>query len=403
MTSMISHNDLNNDNNNDNDDIKIYSSWDDFGLKEDVHRGVLAYGFEQPTSIQQKAIKPIIDGRDIIGQAQSGTGKTGSFTIGCLQRIDLSTTTTQAIILSPTKILAQQTYNVVNNLSDKMDGLVTKLLVGKTSVTDDINDLRNRIPHIIVGTPGRVYDMMKRRHFDTKYIRIFIIDEADEMLKKGFKEQIYEIFRYLNDSVQIALFSATMPNEILSLTDKFLRNPVKITLKSEDVALRGIKQFYIAVETDQDKFDCLKDLYECISASQSIIYASSRDRVTRLYNAMVSDGFTVCYIHSDMSPAEQNITIDKFRSGEFRVMISSAITSRGFDVQQVSTVIIFDMETFVNNIENYVHAIGRSGRFGRKGLAINFKTKQDIGICKSIENEFKLVIEELPMNVSDYI
>lgn len=383
--------------------IKLYAEWDDLNLNEDVHRGILSYGFEKPTSIQQKAIKPIIDGKDIIGQAQSGTGKTGSFTIGCLQRIDLTESTTQAIILSNTHILAQQTYNVVNNLSKYMDGLVTKMLIGGTSVSDDINDLRNRKPHIIVGTPGRVFDMMKRRHFDTSSIRLFIMDEADEMLNKGFKEQIYEIFRYLNDNVQVALFSATMPEEILTLTDKFLRNPVRITLKAEDVTLKGIKQFYIAVSTDQEKFDCLKDLYECISASQSIIYTSSRDRVTRLYNAMVSDGFAVCYVHSEMPSSERDETIEKFRNGQYRVMISSAMTTRGFDVQQISTVIIFDMETFVNNLENYVHAIGRSGRFGRKGLAINFMTKQDTTIFKAIEERFKTTIQELPSNVSDYV
>lgn len=387
----------------DNNNIKLYSDWDDLDLKEDLHRGILAYGFEKPTSIQQKAIKPIIDSKDIIGQAQSGTGKTGSFTIGCLQRIDLSSSTTQAIILSNTHILAKQTFNVVNKLSYYMDGLITKLLIGGTSVSEDINDLRSRKPHIIIGTPGRVFDMMKRRHFDTSDIRLFIMDEADEMLNKGFKEQIYEIFRFLNDDVQVALFSATMPSEILTLTDKFLRDPVRITLKAEDVTLKGIKQFYIAVSTDQEKFDCLKDLYECISASQSIIYVSSRERVTRLYNAMVSDGFAVCYVHSEMPSSERDDTIEKFRNGQYRVMISSAMTTRGFDVQQVSTVIIFDMETFINNLENYVHAIGRSGRFGRKGLAINFMTKQDTTVFKAIEERYKTTIEELPSNVSDFI
>lgn len=385
------------------ENLKLYAEWDDLDLKEDLHRGVLAYGFEKPTSIQQKAIKPIIDGHDIIGQAQSGTGKTGSFTIGCLQRIDLTSSTTQAIILSNTHILAKQTFSVVNNLSNYMDGLVTKLLIGGTSVSEDIGDLRSRKPHIIIGTPGRVFDMMKRRHFDTSDVRLFIMDEADEMLNKGFKEQIYEIFRYLNDDVQVALFSATMPDEILSLTDKFLRNPVKITLKSEDITLKGIKQFYIAVSSDQEKFDCLKDLYECISASQSIIYVSSRERVSRLYNAMVSDGFAVCCVHSEMPPTERDSTIDKFRNGHFRVMISSAMTTRGFDVQQVSTVIIFDMETFINNLENYVHAIGRSGRFGRKGLAINFMTKQDTTVFNAIQDKYKTTIEELPSNVSDYV
>ena len=380
--------------------IKSYGSWDDLDLKEDLTRGIYAYGFETPTPIQQKTIMPIINGKDIIGQAQSGTGKTGAFVVGTLQRIDITKKTTQALILAPTQPLALQISNVVSSLSSFMDGLVVKTLVGGTSVSDDVRDLRDNVPHIIVGTAGRVFDMMRRRNFSTNTISVFVMDEADEMLSRGFKEQIYEIFKYFNDDVQIALFSATMPDEILSLTDKFMRNPVKVTMNAEELTLECIQQFHIALPDDQSKYETLQDLFEIISTSQCIIYVGTVKRVADLYNAMVADGFAVCCIHREMDNAEKNDSLKKFRQGTFRVMISSGITARGIDVQQVSTVVNFDM---IRSVDTYLHAIGRSGRFGRKGLAINFVTKQDIEYMRAIETHYKIKIPELPSNVETLI
>jgi translation initiation factor 4A len=343
---------------------------------------------------------PIIKGNDIIGQAQSGTGKTGAFVVGTLQRIDITKKTTQALILAPTQPLAIQIANVVSSLSTFMDGLVVKTLVGGTSVSDDVRDLRDNVPHIIVGTAGRVFDMMRRRNFSTNTISVFVMDEADEMLSRGFKEQIYEIFKYFNDDVQIALFSATMPDEILSLTEKFMRNPVKVTMNAEELTLECIQQFHIALPDDQSKYETLQDLFEIISTSQCIIYVGTVKRVADLYNAMVADGFAVCCIHREMDNAEKNDSLKKFRQGSFRVMISSGITARGIDVQQVSTVINFDM---IRSVDTYLHAIGRSGRFGRKGLAINFVTKQDIEYMHAIETHYKIKIPELPSNVETLI
>jgi translation initiation factor 4A len=376
--------------------VKQYENWDDLELNEDVTRGIYAYGFEHPTPIQGRAIKPLVAGRDLIGQAQSGTGKTGSFTIGTLQSIDTSKKTTQALILSPTQTLAQQTAKVVTALSQYMDGLVIKTLVGGTSVSEDVNELRSNTPHVIVGTAGRVFDMMKRRNFDTGTIKLFVLDEADEMLSRGFKDQIYEIFKYFSDDVQIALFSATMPEEILTLTDKFMRNPVKITLKPQELTLECIQQYHIALQNDQEKYDTLQDLFEIISTSQCIIYVGAVKRVADLYTAMIADGYTVCQIHSEIPHAERNETIKQFRNGAFRVMISSGMTARGFDVQQVSTVINFDIG---RNIDTYLHAIGRAGRFGRKGLAINFVTKQDMDHLKKLEQHYNITIPELPSNI----
>jgi translation initiation factor 4A len=375
-------------------DVKVYDNWDDLELSEDLTRGIFAYGFENPTPIQGRAIAPIVAKRDIIGQAQSGSGKTGSFAIGTLQRIDLTQKTTQALILAPTQQLAMQIVKVFKALSNYMEGLVIKTLVGGTSVADDANELRSNIPHIIIGTAGRVYDMMKRRNFDCGTIKLFVMDEADEMLSRGFKDQIYDIFRYFNDEVQVALFSATMPDEILTLTDKFMRDPVKIILKSKEIALECIDQYHIALQNDQQKYDALQDLFEAITISgQCIIYVGAVKRVSDLYEAMLADGFAVCQMHSDLTYNERIETIEKFRTGSFRVMISSGMTARGFDVQQVSTVVNFDIG---RNIETYIHAVGRAGRHGRKGTAISFVTKQDMDFLSKLEQHYNIKINELP-------
>jgi translation initiation factor 4A len=373
---------------------KPYENWDDLKLDEDLCRGIYAYGFEKPTPIQGRAIEPIISKRDIVGQAQSGSGKTGTFAIGTLQLIDLSQKTTQALILAPTQQLAMQIVKVFKSLSHYMDGLVIKSLVGGTSVSDDANELRANVPHIIVGTAGRVFDMMKRRNFDCGTIQLFVMDEADEMLSRGFKDQIYDIFKYFNDDVQVALFSATMPDEILTLTDKFMRNPVKIILKSQEIALECIDQYHIALQNDQQKYEALQDLFEAITINgQCIIYVGAVKRVADLYEAMLADGFAVCQMHSELTHDERIETIEKFRAGAFRVMISSGMTARGFDVQQVSTVVNFDIG---RNVETYIHAVGRAGRHGRKGTAISFVTKQDMEFMHKLEQHYNIKIDELP-------
>lgn len=375
-------------------------SWESLNLNEDLSRGIYRFGFEKPTPIQEKAIPAIIEGRDVIGQGQSGTGKTGSFTIGALQKVDLTSKTTQVLMLAPTFELVKQISSVVSALSSAMNGLVVKTLVGGTSVNDDTSDLRNNCPHVVVGTAGRVYDMIRRRALLTDSIKIFVLDEADEMLSKGFKEQMYDIFKYLNDNVQVALFSATMPDEMLTLSEKFMRDPVKIVMKTEELTLECIQQYYVAMNDDQSKYDALKDLFSFLQVSQCIIYVSTVKRVEDLYNTMITDGFPVCCIHSSMDKTERDKSLQSFRKGAFRVMVSSGVTARGIDVQQVSTVINFDM---TRSYETYLHAIGRSGRFGRKGLAINFVTKHDIDFMRRLEKHYNITISELPADVEKLI
>jgi len=376
--------------------ITTYTTWDELEIDEDLLRGIYAYGFEKPSPIQGKAIAPIKLEKDVIAQAQSGTGKTAAFTIGALSRISVKDRYTQALIMVPTHELAQQITSVISSLSSMMKGVVIKTIIGGSSIDEDVADMRTNPPHIIVGCPGRIYDMIRRRHINANKLKIIILDEADEMLSMGFKDQVFNIFQHLNKNVQIALFSATLPNNIFKITDKFMRDPIKICVKAESLTLEGIRQYYVAIEDDMQKFLTLKDLYPYISSSQCIIYANSVERVTNLYEAMIEDGFPVCCIHSRMNKAERESAFKEFRLGSARVLISSNVTSRGIDIQQVSVVINFDLP---KDIHLYLHRIGRSGRWGRKGVAINFVTRRDGIKLKEIESYYATQIEEMPSDV----
>jgi translation initiation factor 4A len=377
--------------------IRIFNTWDELDIHPDLLRGIYAYGFEKPSPIQSKAIDPIKQGRDIIAQAQSGTGKTAAFTVGALSRVNISESANQVLVMAPTHELAKQIYTVISSLSNMMTGLRIKTIIGGSSIDEDARDMRENVPHIIVGCPGRVYDMIRRRHINASKLKLVILDEADEMLSTGFKEQVYNIFQNLNTEVQLALFSATLPDNILEITKKFMRNPVKICVKAESLTLEGIKQYFVAIEDDRQKYLTLKDLYQYISVSQCIIYANSVKRVTDLYDAMKEDNFPVCCLHSSMDKSEREKAFRDFRTGSARVLISSNVTSRGIDIQQVSVVINFDLP---KDIHTYLHRIGRSGRWGRKGTGINFITRRDIGKMKEIESYYATQIVELP---SDFV
>jgi superfamily II DNA/RNA helicase len=379
------------------DEFPLIQTWDEYDIKSNLLRGIYAYGFESPSEIQKKAIMPIIKGRDIFAQAQSGSGKTGTFSIGILQNIDTAIQSTQAIILAPTHELAKQIATVITNLGAFIEGLIVKTIIGGTSLQQDVADIREKCPHIIVGCTGRIYDMIIRKYLKVSNVKMLVLDEADEMLSKGFKEQIYNIFQHLNKDLQFVLFSATMPEEILTLTNKIMINPVKITMKKEELNLECIKQYFVALENDLHKYETLKDLFSVISVNQCIIYCNNVKRVIDLQNAMTNDGYSVCSIHSSMDKSEREKVFASFKHGTYRVLISSNITARGIDVQQVSTVINFDIP---NCVHTYLHRIGRSGRWGRKGLAINFITKHDIFTMKKIESYYKISIDELPGSIT---
>ena len=374
------------------------NNWECLDLNTNLLRGIYSYGFEKPSPIQQKAIKPILDGNDVIAQSQSGTGKTGCFVIASLQSIDIALQETQIIIMAPTRELSIQIKNVISEISNYMKQLKIYLLIGGQSTDTDINNFRYERPHIIVGCPGRIHEMIRRKCLDTKHIKLIILDEADEMLSQGFKEQVYNIFQFLSNNIQVALFSATLPLQIYNLTDKFMRDPIKIIVKTEMLTLEGIKQYYVNVEDDSQKYETLKDLFSVFSVSQSIIYCNSIKRVQDLYNAMIHDGYSVCQIHSGLDKQERINQYKEFKDGNKRVLLSSNVTARGIDIQQVSTVINFDIPKCSNT---YLHRIGRSGRYGRKGTAINFITKRDIRLLKEIEEFYSTQISELPSDFTN--
>merc|ERR1719270_2568661 len=232
--------------------------------------------------------------------------------------------------------------------------------IGGTLVRDDLDRLKDG-QQLIVGTPGRVSDMIHKRNLKVEDIQLFVLDEADEMLSRGFKEQIYDIFKFLPPNVQVALFSATMAPEILDLTSKFMRNPVRILVKKDELTLEGIRQFYIAIDKEDWKLETLCDLYETLTITQAIIYCNTRRRVDFLAEQMTKRDFTVSTMHAELDQRERDIIMREFRTGSSRVLITTDLLARGIDVQQVSLVINFDLPT---NRENYIHRIGRSGRFG---------------------------------------
>ena len=373
-----------------------FEAWEDIpNLNPMLMRGIYGYGFEKPSPIQQKSILSIIDGRDVIAQAQSGSGKTGAFATGALNRVSLDLKQPQALIIAPTRELAKQIHDVIKDLGSQMTGLNVQLLIGGTSTEDDVADLKANGPQVLIGCPGRVHDILRRQPAIGRGMQLLILDEADEMLSAGFNEQIYNIFQQLNANVQVCLFSATMPSELHSLSDKFMRDPVRILVKSEMLTLEGISQFHVALETDHDKYATLKDLFTRISVSQCIIYCNSIRRVSDLADAMTNDGFPVCCIHSGMEKDVRDKAYQEFRSGVHRVLISSNVTARGIDIQQVSTVINFDMP---RDVHTYLHRIGRSGRWGRKGSGVNFVTRRDFRKLKEIESYYGTAIPELPSN-----
>ena len=379
---------------------KIYESFDDMSLNENLLRGIYGFGFEKPSEIQKKAIGHVIEGGDVIGQAQSGTGKTGAFTIGLLNRIDPDQKILQAIVLLPTRELALQVETVVKGISSYMKGISICLGVGGASVRDQLDMIHNG-SQILIGTPGRVYDLISNR-LDHKFVmglKMLVMDEADEMLSTGFQDQVREIFKYVPNDIQVCLFSATLNSDVMRITEKFLRDPTNILVKAENLTLDGIRQYYVNMR-EQDKFSVLMDLYESMSIAQCIIYCNSRNRVEEVGHALTQQNFTVGMIHGQMEWGDRKAIMDEFRNGKIRVLLATDLLARGIDVQQVSIVINYDIP---RDVANYLHRIGRSGRYGRKGVGINFVTQESTSYLEAIVEYYKTNIEELPVEFMKHL
>ena len=369
----------------------VFATFEEMGLPADLLRGIYAYGFEKPSSIQQRAIVPIMRQRDVVAQSQSGTGKTAVFSIGLLAALDLRSSETQALVLSPTRELAEQTQKVLLALGDYMS-VRCHACVGGKSVAEDVKRLEQGA-HVVSGTPGRLFDMIQRRHLRLRAVRTLVLDEADEMLNRGFKEQVYDLYRFLPAGVQVVVVSATLPPEILEITQKLMHDPVRVLVRRDEISLEGIKQFYVAVEKEEWKFDTLCDLYDSLTIAQAVIFCNKRAKVEWLTAKMREANFTVSCLHGDLPQRERETVMAEFRSSATRVLITTDIMGRGIDVQQVSLVVNYDLPT---SREFYIHRIGRSGRFGRKGVAINFVAAEDERALRDLERHYRTRILPLP-------
>jgi superfamily II DNA/RNA helicase len=378
------------------EDIKCYETFDEMDLDENLARGICSYGFEKPSKIQSYAIIPMKEHRDILAQSQSGTGKTGAFVIGSLSCVDKNLQAPQVLVLCPTRELSQQTEKVARALGQYMN-LKVLSATGGNQLRADSNALRDGA-QFIVGTPGRVYDLIRRGDLKLDNMRVVILDEADQMLEDLFAEQIKCILDFkFPSTTQLALFSATMPSDVLELAEKFLNKPVRILLPPDEVTLKGIEQFHVELPREDWKFDVLLDLYQHLKINQALIYVNKRQKAEMLAKKMSDSGFSLECIHGEMDVAERRKRMDDFRAGNVRVLISTDLLARGIDVQQVSVVINFELPS---SRENYIHRIGRSGRYGRKGLAINLISSDEKSMLNDIEKFYSTSIPPLPDNLS---
>ena len=381
-------------------EVTVYDTFDSMGLSEEILRGIYGNGFEKPSGIQQRGIVPIKDGHDILAQAQSGTGKTGTFVTGALTRVDPTLKQIQVLILAPVRELAQQIHDVAVQISKYMNnkaGINVYCATGGPPLREDIRAIE-RGCQFLVGTPGRIYDLMNRNVLQRKNIRVLVMDEADQMLEDRFKEQVLCILeKGFPSTTQVALFSATMDKEVIEVANTMLRNPVKILMDAKDVPLDGIKQLYVELEKENWKFDVLCDLYAQLTISQALVYVNERKKADLLAEKMAQQGFPLSVIHGEMDVNERKKRMAEFRTGEVRVMISTDMLARGIDVQQVSLVINYELPV---ERENYIHRIGRAGRFGRKGVTINLIAPEDKKAKEEIEAHWKITMQLLPNDLA---
>jgi superfamily II DNA/RNA helicase len=379
--------------------LSYYDSFEDpeLALKDEILKGVYNYGFEKPSQIQRVAIKPIIDGKDIVVQSHSGTGKTATFIIGLLQRIDSDLKETQCIIVSNTRELADQTYKVFKALSSYTNITCNLCIGGDMQYKYSSDNVREQV---IIGTPGRISDLINKDIINNSQIKLIIIDEADDVLSTSFRKQVKTIFRKLPPEAQVVLISATIPEEMESLFNNIFKpDYLSILVKDDELTLDGITQYYIHLD-EQYKVDALIDLYKFVSIGQAIVYCNKKNKADELKYILMEKSFAVSVLHGDMIQKEREEIMAEFRTGKTRILITTDILSRGIDIQQVSLVINYDMPKYP---QTYIHRIGRSGRFGRKGSAINFVTKKERNILSFIQKMYNTEILPLPYNVADIL
>ena len=366
--------------------------FEDMKLSEELFMGIHKYGFKHPSQIQSKTIHIIQSGADLIAQSQSGTGKTGAFTVGSLSNIDPSKCYPQVIIVANTKDLASQIAKVTESLAIYMNIKVC-LCVGGHRNTPQINAQNAKKSHILVGTPGRLGDLLKKRAFDGKLIKTLIMDESDVLLKEDFKDQTVNIINHIGKYTQICVFSATFTKETLLLTENFLRDPYRITVEKEKLSLGGVRQYKVNVRNDRGKLVTFMDLYSRLIISQMIIFVNSIRTSEYLRDKLMDDQIEAGLVHGKMSSIDRENVLKEFRLANLKILITTDVMCRGIDIDNLKMVINYDM---TREPETYIHRVGRSGRYGGQGIAINFYTYNDMPLIKSLERNYNINIVDMP-------
>lgn len=374
-------------------------NFDNLKLNENLLKGVYLYGFTQPSKIQIQGINSINTGKDCILQSQSGTGKTATYLLGVLNRLE-TINGCQGIIITPTRELAGQVYDVATNLAKHTNYKITKC-TGGTDIKQNINELKTA--SIIIGTLGRIYHMLNERKINVYKLKFIVLDEADELLSDGISDKLQELIAKAPIGIQVVMISATISKNVFHFSKKFLNDPLKILLKNNEVIIDLISQFYLDVETEDLKFDTLLDLYTLVSTSQAIIFCNTIRKVEWLEQNLKQNNFTITTIHSNMTQEERDNVVKDFRDGKTRLLLTTDLLSRGIDIPQVNMVINYDLPP---NKETYVHRIGRCGRFNKKGVAITMVKMQDqvdVKTFNMLKHYYKINIKEMPETIEKYL
>ena len=368
-----------------------------FGLGRELLEGLDALGFREPSPIQKAAIPELLLGRDLVGQAQTGTGKTAAFGLPLLERLDLNQRTPQVLVLTPTRELALQVAEAITSYATRLRGVKVLAIYGGADFRDQIQQLRRGV-HIVVGTPGRVMDHMRQSTLDLSGLRSLVLDEADEMLRMGFIDDVEWVLEQLPTERQVVLFSATMPSEIRRISQKYLRDPAEITIRTKAADGRRIRQRYLMVNAPQ-KLEALERVLEAERSEGTIIFARTKAITLTVAESLEQHGYEVAVLNGDVPQNLRERTIERLRDGRVDVLVATDVAARGLDVERISLVINYDIPF---DGEAYVHRIGRTGRAGRNGDAILFLTPRERRFLGGLERATGQPIEpmEVPSNAT---
>ncbi len=369
--------------------MKTLATFKEFGLSPEVMKAVSKMGFEEATPIQAATIPLSLQNRDVIGQAQTGTGKTAAFGIPLIEKIDMNHDAVQAIIVAPTRELAIQVSEELYKIGSTKRVRVLPIYGGQ-DIERQIRALKKH-PHIIVGTPGRIIDHIQRRTLRLQNVHTVVLDEADEMLNMGFVEDIEAILSHVPTERQTLLFSATMPEPIRRIAERFMNNPELVRVKAKEMTVPNIQQYYIEIQ-EKKKFDTLTRLLDIQSPELAIVFGRTKRRVDELAEALNLRGYTAEGIHGDLSQAKRLSVLRKFKEGSIDILVATDVAARGLDISGVTHVYNFDIP---QDPESYVHRIGRTGRAGKTGMAITFVTPREIGQLHHIEKTTKRKMERM--------